>query len=162
MEDKNENKKDNSTIENLISLYNNKIILKDKEIELLKQKIKNSLEELDKERKENELLKEQNYNYKMNNQKNLELLSQRMQIKDKLNINYENRDKYIFSIKDDNINYIKNDLIIKINSFYNKIFKLMNKTNEDIISDNIDIDNLDDLKELEKKLKFIESHINKM
>ena len=161
MENINQNIKDSSNIENLISLYNNKITLKDKEIYFLKNKIKISQEKLDKERKENDLLKKQNYNYKMNNKKNLEQISQRMQIKDKSNINYKDRDKYISTIEEDNIKYIKNDLILKINSLYNKIFKLINKTNENIISEYNDIDNIDDLIELEKKLKFIESNINK-
>ena len=161
MENINQNIKDSSNIENLISLYNNKITLKDKEIYFLKNKIKISQEKLDKERKENDLLKEQNYNYKMNNKKNLEQISQRMQIKDKSNINYKDRDKYISTIEEDNIKYIKNDLILKINSFYNKIFQLINKTNDNIISEFNDFDNLDDLIELEKKLKFIENNINR-
>ena len=161
MENINQNIKDSSNIENLISLYNNKITLKDKEIYFLKNKIKISQEKLDKERKENDLLKEQNYNYKMNNKKNLEQISQRMLIKDKSNINYKDRDKYISTIEEDNIKYIKNDLILKINSFYNKIFQLINKTNDNIISEFNDFDNLDDLIELEKKLKFIENNINR-
>ena len=153
------NKNNNLNIETLISLYNNKLLLKNKEVESLKNKIKINKEKLNNIRKENEIIKEQNYNYKINNQKNINL--EENKIKSNNKYKYKKKDKYLSSIEEDNQNYIKNELIFKISSFYNKIFKLVGQTNDNIINEYIDLDNIDDLIELEKNLKFIEENINK-
>lgn len=158
MEQLNDNIRDNLNIETLISLYNNNISIKDKNLELLNQKIKFAQKKLDNMKKENELIKEQNYNYKILNEKNFELSKKINKKKNKNN----NKDKYISTIDEDNINNIKNELLSKIIFFYNKLYKLINQTNKDFIDENIDIDNLDDLIELEKRFKFIEDNINKI
>jgi hypothetical protein len=73
----------------------------------------------------------------------------------------KDKDKYLLTIDEDNQNIIKNELILKISSFYNKVFKLIYHTNDDIIDGYNNLDNIDDLIELEKKFKFIEENINK-
>ena len=117
-------------MEKLISLYNNQINNKEQEIENLKEQIRINKEKLNNIRNENELIKENNYNYKIYNQKYIENLLNGREKNNNSTNDCKNKEKYITTIEEDNLNYIKNDLLSKISSFYNNIFKLINKTNE--------------------------------
>ena len=150
-------------MEKLVSLYNNKIDLKDKEIEALKEQIRISKEKLNYLKKENESIKENNYNYKMSHINDIESCLNKKEIKNKSNkkySGYNNREKYINTIEEDNINNIKNDLLIKIGIFYNNIYKIKNNTNDNIIEKYNDLDDINYLIELQKKFNFIENNIN--
>ena len=49
--------------------------------------------------------------------------------------------------------------MVKISKFYNDIYKLINKSNDNIINEYKDFDNIENLNELKKKLQFIENSI---
>ena len=136
-------------------LYQNEINLKNEEIESLKNKIKMNKEKINELKNENELIKEQNYNYKISNLNKIGLLTQN---KDDINAKLNNKkEKYISTIEEDNQNHIKNELLIKISKFYNDIYKLINKSNDNIMYK--DFDDIENLNELEKKFQFIENSI---
>ena len=138
-------------------LYQNEINLKNEEIESLKNKIKMNKEKINELKNENELIKEQNYNYKISNLNKIGLLTQN---KDDINAKLNNKkEKYISTIEEDNQNHIKNELLIKISKFYNDIYKLINKSNDNIINVYKDFDDIENLNELEKKFQFIENSI---
>ena len=147
----------NFNIHNLALLYQNEINLKNEEIESLKNKIKMNKEKINELKIENELIKEQNYNYKVSNMNRIGLLAQN---KDNSKIKLINKkEKYISTIEEDNQNHIKNELLVKISKFYNDIYKLINKSNDNIINGYKDFDNIENLNELEKKFQFIENSI---
>ena len=138
-------------------LYQNEINLKNEEIESLKNKINMNKEKIIELKIENELIKEQNYNYKISNLNKIGLLTQN---KDDINAKLNNKkEKYISTIEEDNQNHIKNELLIKISKFYNDIYKLINKSNDNIINVYKDFDDIENLNELEKKFQFIENSI---
>ena len=153
----NEINSQNFNIYKLLLLYQNKINLKNEEIESLKNKIKMNKEKINELKNENELIKEQNYNYKISNLNKIGLLTQN---KDDINAKLNNKkEKYISTIEEDNQNHIKNELLIKISKFYNDIYKLINKSNDNIINVYKDFDDIENLNELEKKFQFIENSI---
>lgn len=153
----NEINSQNFNIYKLLLLYQNKINLKNEEIESLKNKIKMNKEKINELKNENELIKEQNYNYKISNLNKIGLLTQN---KDDINTKLNNKkEKYISTIEEDNQNHIKNELLIKISKFYNDIYKLINKSNDNIINEYKDFDDIENLNELEKKFQFIENSI---
>ena len=153
----NEINSQNFNIYKLLLLYQNKINLKNEEIESLKNKIKMNKEKINELKNENELIKEQNYNYKISNLNKIGLLTQN---KDDINAKLNNKkEKYISTIEEDNQNHIKNELLIKISKFYNDIYKLINKSNDNIINEYKDFDDIENLNELEKKFQFIENSI---
>ena len=153
----NEINSQNFNIYKLLLLYQNKINLKNEEIESLKNKIKMNKEKINELKNENELIKEQNYNYKISNLNKIGLLTQN---KDDINTKLNNKkEKYISTIEEDNQNHIKNELLIKISKFYNDIYKLINKSNDNIINVYKDFDDIENLNELEKKFQFIENSI---
>ena len=153
----NENNSPNFNIHNLSLLYQNEINLKNEEIELLKNKITMNKEKINELKNENELIKEQNYYYKLSNLNKIGLLTKNKDIiNNKLN---NKKEKYISTIEEDNQNHIKNELLSKISKFYNDIYKLLNKSKDNIINEYKDFDNLDNLNELEKQFEFIENSI---
>ena len=153
----NEINSQNFNIYKLSLLYQNEINLKNEEIESLKNKIKMNKEKINELKNENELIKEQNYNYKISNLNKIGLLTQN---KDDINAKLNNKkEKYISTIEEDNQNHIKNELLIKISKFYNDIYKLINKSNDNIINVYKDFDDIENLNELEKKFQFIENSI---
>ena len=153
----NETNNQDFNIHNLSLLYQNKINLKNEEIESLKNQIKMNKEKINELKIENELIKEQNYNYKISNLNKIGLLTQK---KDDINTKINNtKEKYISTIEEDNQNHIKNELLVKISKFYNDIYKLINKSNDNIINEYKDFDNIENLNELEKKFQFIENSI---
>ena len=153
----NEINSQNFNIYKLSLLYQNEINLKNEEIESLKNKIKMNKEKINELKNENELIKEQNYNYKISNLNKIGLLTQN---KDDINTKLNNKkEKYISTIEEDNQNHIKNELLIKISKFYNDIYKLINKSNDNIINEYKDFDDIENLNELEKKFQFIENSI---
>ena len=153
----NEINSQNFNIYKLSLLYQNEINLKNEEIESLKNKIKKNEEKINELKNENELIKEQNYNYKISNLNKIGLLTQN---KDDINTKLNNKkEKYISTIEEDNQNHIKNELLIKISKFYNDIYKLINKSNDNIINEYKDFDDIENLNELEKKFQFIENSI---
>ena len=153
----NETNNQDFNIHNLSLLYQNKINLKNEEIESLKNQIKLNKEKINESKIGNELIKEQNYNYKISNLNKIGLLTQK---KDDINTKINNKkEKYISTIEEDNQNHIKNELLVKISKFYNDIYKLINKSNDNIINEYKDFDNFENLNELEKKFQFIENSI---
>ena len=153
----NEINSQNFNIYKLSLLYQNEINLKNEEKESLKNKIKMNKEKINELKNENELIKEQNYNYKISNLNKIGLLTQN---KDDINTKLNNKkEKYISTIEEDNQNHIKNELLIKISKFYNDIYKLINKSNDNIINVYKDFDDIENLNELEKKFQFIENSI---
>ena len=157
---------DNINLEQLNYSYKNILSQKNKEIQSLNNRILINQNKLNAINEENENIKEKNYNLKILYQKynSMKYNNENEQMKDKKNklnknkINY--RQKFVETIEDDNINYMKNSLIEKICKYYNNINKIVGKDNKEAINiHKLDLNNYENLLELQKKLKIIEENV---